>query len=89
MHSMARSYSWPLVQQGAERDVQGLRCLHIDAALPCGLILNELLTNSFKYAFAKRNGGQILIAGQISAGAFELAFRDNGVREGRAMGSGR
>src|SRR5262249_36612846 len=35
--------------------------LPIDAAMPTGLILNELLTNALKYAFVDRNGGQIRI----------------------------
>ncbi len=37
--------------------------ISIDMAIPCGLILNELLTNSLKYAFTG-NGGTIII--QIS-----------------------
>jgi len=33
----------------------------IDAAIPIGLILNELLTNSFKYAFSENTSGEITI----------------------------
>ena len=53
--------------------------LPIDAAMPCALILNELLTNALKYAFAPRKGGEILIGAQTKAGVFELSFRDNGI----------
>lgn len=35
--------------------------LGIDVAVPCGLILNELLTNSLKYAFKSSAGGEIQI----------------------------
>ncbi len=31
--------------------------LNIAQAIPCGLILNELLTNSFKYAFPAESSG--------------------------------
>jgi len=30
-------------------------------AIPCGLILNELVTNALKYAFAKNGAGEILV----------------------------
>jgi PAS domain S-box-containing protein len=33
----------------------------IDTALPLGLIVNELLTNAFKYAFNNRSGGNIWV----------------------------
>ncbi len=34
----------------------------IDTAIPCGLIINELVTNSFKYAFTPDRHGEIHIA---------------------------
>ncbi len=36
----------------------------IDTAIPCGLIVNELITNSFKYAFAEGEPGEITISFQ-------------------------
>lgn len=36
--------------------------LSIDQAIPCGLILNELISNSIKYAFIEKNGGTIDIS---------------------------
>jgi two-component sensor histidine kinase len=33
----------------------------IETAIPCGLILNELLSNSFKYAFLEENKGNISV----------------------------
>jgi two-component sensor histidine kinase len=54
--------------------------LPIDQAVPCGLILNELLTNTLKYAFRDGKGGQIHISARFSeTGAFELEVRDDGV----------
>jgi two-component sensor histidine kinase len=54
--------------------------LPIDQAMPCGLILNELLTNALKYAFPHGLGGQIHISAHFNkSGVFELEVRDNGV----------
>ncbi|NER35085.1 MAG: PAS domain S-box protein [Oscillatoria sp. SIO1A7] len=55
--------------------------MSIDAAIPCGLIINELVTNSLKYAF---NGfateGKIHIdLHRDAAGQFSLGVGDNGV----------
>ncbi|WP_164851272.1 histidine kinase dimerization/phosphoacceptor domain -containing protein [Larkinella soli] len=53
--------------------------LDIDSAVPLGLILNELLSNSFKYAFADRTGGEIrLEIRALTNGTFQLMYSDNG-----------
>mgnify|MGYP003408108457 CR=1 FL=1 len=36
----------------------------IDTAIPLGLIVNELVSNAYKYAFEKRNSGKIKITVQ-------------------------
>jgi len=36
--------------------------LNVNQAIPCGLIINELVTNSFKHAFAGRDKGEIAIS---------------------------
>ncbi len=52
----------------------------IDTAVPLGLILNELLTNTFKYAVSKNNNNKINIqlVPQPSLGNFVMRFSDNG-----------
>ncbi|RQP12357.1 MAG: sensor histidine kinase, partial [Parapedobacter sp.] len=54
--------------------------LDIDTAIPLGLILTELMTNSLKYAFVNRNDGEIHIeVKHEGAKDYELIFKDNGV----------
>ena len=52
----------------------------IDTAIPCGLIINELVSNCLKYAFQGEQQGEIQI-GLRSDGddRFTLTVRDNGV----------
>lgn len=52
--------------------------LHIDDAIPCGLIINELLTNSFKYGFAKKKKGTVGISVKVKKENIILAIWDNG-----------
>ena len=53
--------------------------LGLDQAIPCGLILNELMTNSLKYAFPKPRAGEIAVELHESAeGLVTLRVADNG-----------
>jgi PAS domain S-box-containing protein len=54
--------------------------LSISQAIPCALILNELITNSLKYAFTDREQGKIEISIHKSAdNAILLRVKDDGV----------
>lgn len=54
--------------------------LKIDLAVPCGLIISELLTNSLKYAFPEDKRGEISISlRSINQGTLELIVSDNGI----------
>lgn len=53
--------------------------LNIDYALPCGLIITELVTNSFKYAFVNGIDGSINIDFSIKNNNCILSVYDNGI----------
>ena len=53
--------------------------LPVDMAIPCGLILNELATNSLKHAFIGRERGTIEIQlTSLPNESVRLLFRDDG-----------
>lgn len=55
-------------------------CLEIDQAIPCGLIVNELLTNALKHGFPNGRTGTIRIGlHQTPDGMRELSVVDDGV----------
>jgi two-component sensor histidine kinase len=52
----------------------------IDTAIPCGLIVNEIMTNSLKYAFPGNREGEIIIRlFRLEEGLIELEISDNGI----------
>ena len=54
--------------------------LSIDSAIPCGLIINELVSNSLKYAFPESKEGEIKITLRLTnENEIELIVGDNGV----------
>jgi two-component sensor histidine kinase len=54
--------------------------LAVDKAIPCGLILNELLTNALKHAFPQERRGTVRVElHQTAAGSVRLAVKDDGV----------
>ena len=53
--------------------------LPIDVLMPCGLIINELISNSLKYAFTGGGSGEIRISvRRIDDGLLEIVYGDNG-----------
>ncbi len=53
--------------------------LSVNAAVPCGLILNELASNALKHAFRDRVGGEVIVSLRGGApGRVCLRVRDNG-----------
>ncbi|MBK9175921.1 MAG: hypothetical protein IPM46_06190 [Flavobacteriales bacterium] len=52
--------------------------LHAKELMPLSLIVNELLSNSLKYAFANRDQGHVRIALQRVDGSWVMLFSDNG-----------
>ncbi len=75
------------IAHAADADTRGIRVvveadpieLHMDLAGPVGLIVNELMTNSLKYAFPGRDGGRIAITARRVGEEIEVVVADDGV----------
>ena len=78
------NYLWRAHGEAASRvrlilDVQPVS-LSVDKAVPCGLILNELVTNTLKHAFRNRESGEVVVALRVDLdGCVSLTIRDNGI----------
>lgn len=60
-------------------DIQDLE-FNIDTAIPCGLIINELVSNSIKYAFPDNRSGEILLSiSPLKNKKYKLIVKDNGI----------
>jgi two-component sensor histidine kinase len=54
--------------------------LPVHVAIPCGLIVNELVTNAYKHAFPHGSGGHALIQVEETApGSIHLVVGDTGI----------
>jgi two-component sensor histidine kinase len=52
--------------------------LNIDIAIPCGLIINELVKNALKYAFPESISGEISVKVEQN-GKLKIFVEDNGI----------
>ncbi len=52
--------------------------LPVSAAIPCGLILNELVTNAIKHAFPGRDAGRVSVSARRDGRQVELRVADDG-----------
>ena len=59
-------------------DIENVQ-LGVDTAIPCGLIINELVSNSLKYAFPDGRTGDVTVALQRANGVHTLTVADDGV----------
>lgn len=74
-----RSYHVSADRISLEVDVHGVR-LPIDAAVPCGLLVNELVSNCLKHAFQGRDRGRIRVElAPVSEAEALLCVSDDGV----------
>ncbi len=87
MHGYLRTLTGELARvntpQGCRREIK-LNVhnvfMGLDTALPCGLIITELVTNALKYAFPGRLEGSIYVSlGSGGDGVYHLVVWDNGI----------
>jgi len=53
--------------------------LTVDQAIPCALMINEILTNAYKHAFKGRKRGSIDISALQENGHMRISIRDDGI----------
>ena len=76
---LLRSYTSRASQIQLRCDIAPLR-LSVEAAIPCGLIINELVSNAFKHAFPDGESGEIQVRlERLTDGQLALSVRDNGI----------
>jgi two-component sensor histidine kinase len=73
------SYSFNKEYIDIEYDFDEITKIDIEKAIPCGLITNEIISNSFKYAFPKKIVGRIDIKLRNKGNDYVLTISDNGV----------
>ncbi|MES2629292.1 MAG: sensor histidine kinase [Bacteroidota bacterium] len=78
-HFVYQSYSNSLSQIELHLNIESSK-MALDRMIPCGLIINELLSNCFKYAFKGRESGDVWVDFLVDENQVKrLIFRDNGV----------
>ena len=80
LHSLWRSHG-TLAEKVRFNSVLAPVKLSIEAAVPCGLILNELAGNALKHAFPNGSDGEVTVALEYNAPTDAICLRvhDNGV----------
>jgi PAS domain S-box-containing protein len=70
-------YSYAATDVKPSIDINNIK-LNIETALPCGLIISELVSNSLKYAYSNGNTNILKISLKKIGDMFELIISDNG-----------
>jgi two-component sensor histidine kinase len=79
VNGLFRSYHTRSSNITLKLDVEDVS-LEVDSAIPCGLIVNELVSNSLKYAFPDERKGEIRVAlRSLNKKNIELVVSDNGI----------
>lgn len=78
VRNLVHSYSIKPTRIQLEEDIQPLH-LGLDASIPCGLIVNELISNSLKYAFPGKQDGKIFLILKHDSEIVSITVGDNGI----------
>lgn len=79
--NLYKFYSMLVDRVSVNLDIEDIS-LGIDTAIPCGLVINELVMNSLKYAFPDDRKGEIRIMlrkAEDAADEYDLTVSDNGI----------
>jgi len=76
--SLFYSYNIQPNKISIETDIENI-FFDVDTCIPCGLIVNELLTNCVKHAFPNNKSGHVYIGLHDEEGTYTLNVSDDGV----------
>ncbi len=76
--ALIRSYNCNTGKITTRIEADGVE-LGLDLAIPCGLIINEVISNSLKYAFPNGSDGEIWVVIRNLDGRIDMSLGDNGV----------
>ncbi|MBI5858800.1 MAG: hypothetical protein HZB42_14305 [Sphingobacteriales bacterium] len=93
LQSLCQSYNVTNDRVKVKTDIDDLK-LDVDTMIPLGLVLNELVSNSLKYAFRQRSDGELSVVLKKQPEHLLLRVSDNGtgypggvnIREGKSFG---
>lgn len=75
--NLVHSYSDPDNPPELHMDLDLIQ-LNLDTAIPCGLIINELISNALKYAFKGKKNGKLRISVKQDREMIRVIIADNG-----------
>jgi PAS domain S-box-containing protein len=77
LHTINRTYSTKSKNVVVKTDIEDIS-LNINQAIPCSLLVNEVLVNTYKHAFIERNEGEISINISEVDSMVTIIISDNG-----------
>ena len=77
LDSLMYAYQIDLKKVQVNANIEPLN-LDVDTAIPIGLILNEIITNAFKYAFKDMKDGKLQVSLKEDQETLALLIKDNG-----------
>jgi two-component sensor histidine kinase len=75
--NIVRSHGGTAARIGVDFELAPL-LLNLDTAVPCGLMVNELVSNALKHAFPESRGGRIHVGLVPDDGRYRLVVEDDG-----------
>jgi two-component sensor histidine kinase len=84
--NLVSAYSQEAVFIHLAQDLESFT-LNIDAAIPCSLIISELVCNAMKHAFPGRTEGSIAVVLKRHGDKLHLRVKGNGIGKTQAHGS--